>query len=73
MADPTIWKASAINAKDPTARPTPSSTTKNMKSMASIMVIRVDFDQAMVKDYYGEESIECALYRTNIRGEAHAT
>ena len=45
----TIWKASAIRARDPTATPTPSSRIKNAASMASMTVIRVVFDHAMSK------------------------
>jgi hypothetical protein len=45
----TIWKASAINANDPTRSPTPSSRTKKAASMASITVIRVDFDHAILE------------------------
>jgi len=45
----TIWKASAIKAKDPTTSPTPSSRTKNAASMASMIDMRVDFDQAILK------------------------
>ena len=44
----TIWKACAINARDPTTNPTPSSRTKNAASIASIIVIRVDFDHAIL-------------------------
>jgi hypothetical protein len=45
----TIWKASAINAKDPTTNPTPNSSTKNAASIASIIEMRVDFDHAILK------------------------
>ena len=45
----TIWKASAMSASEPTAIPTPSSRMKNAASMASMTVIRVDFDHAMLK------------------------
>jgi hypothetical protein len=45
----TIWNASAIRAKEPTATPTPSSRMRNAVSMASMTVIRVDFDHAITK------------------------
>jgi hypothetical protein len=44
-----MWKASAIRANEPTATPTPSSNKKNAASIASMTVIRVDFDHAMLK------------------------
>jgi hypothetical protein len=43
-----MWKASAINAKDPTTNPTPSSRMKKAASIASIIMIRVDFDHAIL-------------------------
>lgn len=44
----TIWKASAMRANELTHMPTPSSSRKNAKSITSIMMIRVDFDQAIL-------------------------
>jgi hypothetical protein len=38
-----------MRAREPTNRPTPSSRTKNAASIASIIVILVDFDQAIVR------------------------
>lgn len=46
----TIWKASAINARDPTHNPTPNSRTKNAVSIPSIIEMRVDFDHAILKN-----------------------
>jgi hypothetical protein len=45
---PTMWKASAISAREWTAKPTPSSSRKNMTSMTSITLMRVDFDHAIL-------------------------
>ena len=44
----TMWKASAINASDPTVTPTPSSRMKKAVSITSMMIIRVDFDNPIV-------------------------
>jgi hypothetical protein len=43
-----MWKASAISAREWTAKPTPSSSRKNMTSMTSITLMRVDFDHAIL-------------------------
>ena len=44
----TIWKASAINASDPTVTPTPSSRMKKAVSITSMMIMRVDFDNLIL-------------------------
>lgn len=44
----TMWKASAINASDPTVTPTPSSRMKKAVSITSMMIMRVDFDNPIV-------------------------
>jgi len=43
-----MWKASAINAREWTAKPTDSSSKKNMMSMTSITLMRVDFDHPIL-------------------------
>lgn len=50
MAFLTMWNASAISASEPTATPTPSSRMKKVASIASMTMIRVDFDHAMLKN-----------------------
>lgn len=44
----TMWKASAIRAKECTIEPTINSIRKNATSIPSIMLIRVDLDHAIV-------------------------
>lgn len=52
-----MWKASAINANDPTHKPTPNSTMKNTASINSMTRMRVDFDHAIFEGFQ-----ECELF-----------
>ncbi len=42
-----MWNASAMSAREWTANPTPNSSRKNMTSMTSITLMRVDLDHPM--------------------------
>ena len=44
----TMWNASAISAKECTAKPTPSSRRKKRVSSASITLMRVDLDHPIL-------------------------
>ena len=59
---PTIWKASAMRANELTHMPTPSSSRKNAKSITSIMMIRVDFDQAILSTHASTRRTPSCVY-----------
>jgi hypothetical protein len=46
--DLTMWKASAINARECTAKPTPNSRRKKTVSRTSITLMRVDLDHPIL-------------------------
>lgn len=43
-----MWNASAISASEPTMKPLMSSTRKKTMSMASMMLMRVDLESAIL-------------------------